>query len=86
VPYYGGNSKTLSDICLASLGTSQGYALRQTFAVGMNRSGVPITELAGRLGYTDIKITNIYAKEILKEDNPYGERLTERFGIKRRKF
>jgi integrase len=78
------SAKTLSNICLTYLGTSQVHALRHTFAVGMMRSGAPITELAGRLGHTDIKITSIYAKEILKEDNPYGERLTERFGIKRK--
>ncbi len=78
------SAKTLSNICLTYLGTSQVHALRHTFAVGMMRSGAPITELGGRLGHTDIKITSIYAKEILKEDNPYGERLTERFGIKRR--
>jgi integrase/recombinase XerD len=80
------SAKTLSNICLAYLGTSQVHALRHTFAVGMMRSGAPITELAGRLGHTDIKITSIYAKEILQDDNPYGEKLTERFGIMRRKL
>jgi hypothetical protein len=50
----------LSNICLTYLGTSQVHALRHTFAVGMMRSGAPITELAGRLGHTDIKITSIY--------------------------
>ncbi len=80
------SAKTLSNICLAYLGTSQVHALRHTFAVGMMRSGAPITELAGRLGHTDIKITSIYAKEILQDDNPYGEKLSERFGIRRRKL
>lgn len=77
-------AKTLSNICRAYMGTGQVHALRHTFAVGMMRSGAPITELAGRLGHTDIKITSIYAKEILKDDNPYAKNLTARFGFRRK--
>jgi hypothetical protein len=50
----------------------------------MVRSGAPITDLAGRLGHTDIKITQTYTKEIMGDENPYGEKLTARFGIRRR--
>ena len=78
------SAKTLSNICADYLETSKVHALRHTFAVGMVRSGAPITDLAGRLGYTDIKITQLYTKEIMGDENPYGEKLTTRFGIKRK--
>jgi len=78
------SEKTLSNICAAYLDTSKVHALRHTFAVGMVRSGAPITDLAGRLGHTDIKITQTYTKEIMGDENPYGEKLTARFGIRRR--
>jgi site-specific recombinase XerD len=78
------SAKTLSNICADSLDTSKVHALRHTFAVGMVRSGASITDLAGRLGHTDIKITQTYTKEIMGDENPYGEKLTARFGIKRK--
>jgi site-specific recombinase XerD len=78
------SAKTLSNICSAYLETSKVHALRHTFSVGMVRSGAPITDLAGRLGHTDIKITQIYTKEIMGDENPYAEKLTTRFGIKRK--
>jgi len=78
------SAKTLSNICANYLDTSKVHALRHTFAVGMVRSGAPITDLAGRLGHTDIKITQTYTKEIMGDENPYGEKLTARFGIRRR--
>src|SRR6266567_3635898 len=78
------STKTLSNICAAHLDTSKVHALRHTFAVGMVRSGAPITDLAGRLGHTDIKITQLYTKELLGDENPYGEKLSARFGIKRK--
>ena len=77
-------AKTLSNICADYLDTSKVHALRHTFAVGMVRSGAPITDLAGRLGHTDLKITATYTKEIMGDENPYGEKLTARFGIKRK--
>jgi integrase len=79
------SAKTLANICAEHLETSKVHALRHTFAVGMVRSGAPITDLAGRLGHTDIKITQTYTKEILGEENPYGEKLTARFGIQRKR-
>jgi integrase len=78
------SAKTLSNICAAYLDTGKVHALRHTFAVGMIRSGAPITDLAGRLGHTDIKITQVYTKEIMGDENPYGEKLTARFGIRRK--
>ena len=78
------SAKTLSNICGEYLDTSKVHALRHTFAVGMVRSGAPITDLAGRLGHTDIKITQVYTKEIMGDENPYGEKLTARFGIRRK--
>lgn len=78
------STRTLSNICAAYLETSKVHGLRHTFAVGMVRSGAPITDLAGRLGHTDIKITQIYTKEIMGDENPYSEKLTARFGIKRK--
>ncbi len=78
------SAKTLSNICAAHVQTSKVHALRHTFAVGMVRSGAPITDLAGRLGHTDIKITQTYTKEIMGDENPYGEKLTARFGIRRK--
>jgi len=50
----------------------------------MVRSGAPITDLAGRLGHTDIRITQLYTKELMGDENPYGEKLSARFGIKRK--
>ncbi len=78
------SAKTLSNICADYLETSKVHALRHTFAVGMVRSGAPITDLAGRLGHTDSKITQLYTKEIMGDENPYGEKLTARFGIRRK--
>src|SRR5258708_183804 len=78
------SAKTLSNICGEYMDTSKVHALRHTFAVGMVRSGAPITDLAGRLRHTDIKIPQIYTKEIMGDENPYGEKLTARFGIKRK--
>lgn len=78
------SAKALSNICADHLETSKVHALRHTFSVGMIRSGAPITDLAGRLGHTDIKITQIYSKEIMGDENPYSEKLTARFGIRRR--
>ena len=78
------STKTLSNICADYMDTSKVHTLRHTFAVGMIRSGAPITELSERLGHTDIKITQVYAKEVMGDENPYGEKLTARFGIKRK--
>jgi site-specific recombinase XerD len=78
------STQALSDICEKYLETSKVHALRHTFSVGMVRSGAPITDLAGRLGHTDIKITQIYTKEIMGDENPYAEKLSARFGIKRK--
>src|SRR5258708_3909215 len=79
------SAKTLSNICAAHVQTSKVHALRHTFAVGMVRSGAPITDLAGRLGHTDIKITQVYTKEIMGDENPYDEKLTARFSILRKR-
>ena len=78
------SAKTLANICEEHLETSKVHALRHTFAVGMMKSGAPITDLAARLGHTDIKITHTYAKEIMGDENPYSEKLTARFGIRRK--
>jgi site-specific recombinase XerD len=77
--------QTLSAICHDTMGTSKNHALRHSFAVAMIRSGAPITDLAEALGHTDIKITQTYAKEVDKSaDNPYGQKIVSRFGIKRK--
>lgn len=77
--------QTLSAICRQTLGTSKNHALRHSFAVAMIRSGAPITDLAQALGHTDIKITQLYAKEVDKSaDNPYGQKIVTRFGIRRK--
>lgn len=79
--------QTLSSICRETLGTSKNHALRHSFAVAMIRSGAPITDLAEALGHTDIKITQLYAKEVDKSaDNPYGKKIVTRFGIKRKGY
>jgi len=79
------STRTLANICEEHMDTSKVHALRHTFAVGMMKSGAPITDLAARLGHTDIKITHTYAKEIMGDENPYSEKLTARFGIKRKR-
>ncbi len=75
----------LSAICDTYLGTSKNHALRHSFAVASIRSGVPITDLADALGHTSIIVTQRYTKELNKSaENPYGDKLTARFGIKRK--
>jgi site-specific recombinase XerD len=76
--------RTLSNIVAAHLPTSKVHAIRHSFAVGMIRSGAPITDLADHLGHTDIKITRIYTKELTVAENKYGDLLVKRFGIKRK--
>jgi len=44
------STKTLANICEQHLETSKVHALRHTFAVGMMRSGAPITDLGGSPG------------------------------------
>jgi site-specific recombinase XerD len=76
--------RTLSNIVAAHLPTSKVHATRHSFVVAMLRSGAPLTDVADHLGHTDIKITRIYAKELLIAENQYGEQLVKRFGIKRK--
>jgi site-specific recombinase XerD len=78
------SAKTLANICEKYLDTSKTHTLRHTFAVGVIRSGAPITDLAALLGHTDVKVTQIYIKEVMGDENPYGEKLTARFGIRRK--
>lgn len=77
------DAKTLSNICKRYLGTGKIHATRHTFSVGMLRSGADIIQLAAALNHTDIRVTQTYGKELTKEDNPYSEKLTARFGFKR---
>jgi len=77
--------QTLSAICRDAFGTSKNHALRHTFADSEIRLGAPITDLAARLGHTDIKITQRYVKGLDKSaENPLGSQLVARFGIKRK--
>lgn len=78
------SAKALSNICERYMTTSKVHTLRHTFAVGMVREGAPITDLANRLGHTDIRITQTYTKEIMGAENPYSEKLSKRFGITRK--
>ena len=77
-------ARALSDICKKHLGTSKVHALRHTFAIGMMKSGAAITELQARLGHSSVRTTQIYAAELVSDENPYAAKLTVRFGIKRR--
>ena len=77
-------SITAENILTAHLPTSKFHAIRHTFAVGMLRSGAPLTDVADHLGHTDIKITRLYARELTGDENKYGAALVNRFGIKRR--
>lgn len=78
------STKTLSNICATYLGTSKFHATRHTFVVGEVRSGAPLTDIANHIGHTDIRVTQMYTNEVTKEDNPYSEKLTARFGFKRK--
>jgi integrase len=78
------STRTLSKICLRHLGTSKFHALRHTFSDGMIESGAPITELSERLGHTDLKITQLYTAKLRSDNNPYSEKITRRYGIRRR--
>jgi integrase len=59
-------------------------ALRHTFSDGMIESGAPITELSERLGHTDLKITQLYTAKLRSDNNPYSEKISRRYGIRRR--
>ena len=77
--------QTLSAICATYLGTSKNHALRHSFAVAATRAHMPITDLADALGHTSIIVTQRYTKELNKRaENPYGDQITARFGIKRK--
>jgi site-specific recombinase XerD len=77
--------QTLSVICDTYLGTTKNHALRHTFAVAAIRSGTTITDLADLLGHSSIIVTQRYTKELNKTtENPYGDKITARFGIKRK--
>lgn len=77
--------QTLSIICRQTFGTSKNHALRHTFADVETRLGAPITDLSAALGHTDIKITQRYIKGLEKTaENPLGNQLVARFGIKRK--
>jgi integrase len=75
---------TLSNICIEVFDTGKVHALRHTFSDRMVESGAPITELAARLGHTDIKVTQLYTKKLRGEYNPYSEKLTANYGIHRK--
>ncbi|HEX6480807.1 MAG TPA: tyrosine-type recombinase/integrase [Ktedonobacteraceae bacterium] len=77
--------QTLSLICDTYLGTSKNHALRHTFAVAAIRSDIAITDLADLLGHTSIIVTQRYTKELNKTtENPHGDKITTRFGIRRK--
>ncbi|HEX6477243.1 MAG TPA: site-specific integrase [Ktedonobacteraceae bacterium] len=76
--------QTLSLICDTYLGTSKNHALRHTFAVAAIRSDIAITDLADLLGHTSIIVTQRSTKELNKTtENPKGDKITTRFGIRR---
>jgi integrase len=83
-PGQGITIKTLARICERYLDTSKVHALRHTFAHGMIQIGAPITDLAGRLGHSDIRITQRYGRELTSDENPHAAKLTARFGMKRK--
>jgi site-specific recombinase XerD len=78
------SAKTLSNICMDVFDTGKVHTLRHTFADSMMESGSPITELAARLGHSDIKVTKRYTDKLRGEYNPFSERLTARYGIHRK--
>ncbi len=78
------SAKTLSNICIDVFDTGKVHTLRHTFSDSMMESGAPITELAARLGHSDIKITKRYTDKLRGEYNPFSERLTARHGIHRK--
>lgn len=77
-------ARTLANICKKHLDTSKVHALRHTFAKLNMRAGASLTDLAQFLGHTDIKVTQRYATELMGEENPYGETVVKRLGIRRR--
>lgn len=78
------DAKTLSNICKKHFGTSKVHTTRHTFSIGMLRSGADITQLAKELNHTDIRTTMAYTNELTKEENPFSQKLSERFGFKPR--
>jgi integrase/recombinase XerD len=75
------STQTIATICDAHLGTTKIHATRHTFAVGMEKSGAPLSAIGDRLGHSNYKVTADYMKRLHSDDNPYGDALEDLFGI-----
>lgn len=73
--------QTVADICQKHLGTSKVHTLRHTFAVAMEQSGAPLSEIQKRLGHESAATTSIYLERLQAADNPYAAKLDDLFGI-----
>jgi integrase len=64
------------------LQTTKIHALRHTFAHESEEEGAKASDIQHRLGHESLNLTGIYLKSLKSDENPIGERLTRRFGIK----
>ncbi len=75
---------TLSNICIEVFDTGKVHALRHTFVDRMIEQGAPLTEVAFRVGHTDVKLTQRYANKVRGDLNPFSEKLTASYGFHRK--
>lgn len=66
------------------LGESRFHATRHTFAIDLDKQGVPLREISEMLGHSDMKTTSDYLKDKKTVLPVHAANLEKRFGIKAR--
>lgn len=74
--------QAIADVCLKYLGTSKVHALRHTFAHTMEKAGANVSEIQARLGHESLATTGRYLAQLKQDENKYGDKLAELFGIR----
>lgn len=73
---------TLYDICEKYLKTTKTHSLRHTFAHESEEGGATASDIQHRLGHATIGQTGTYLKAMRSDENPIGDKLVKKFGIK----
>lgn len=74
--------QAIADVWAKRLGTSKVHASRHTFAVAMEQSGAPLTEIQKRLGHANAATTGRYMERHTSNANPYAAQLAMLFGLR----
>lgn len=72
----------ISYLCKRHLGTSKVHATRHTFAHAMEEAGAKVSDIADRLGHSNVAITGRYLKALKSEVNPKAGKLAEMLGLR----